>query len=184
MTVFLGRDERINAFESLDKELERMGVQANLFVVGGAAMAIAYDARRATTDVDAVFVPVKEVRTAARRVAEELGLEDDWLNDGVKGFVPGVDVDQIGVYEGSNLHVAAASPRFLLAMKLMASRTERDTDDIKTLYELCGISTADEGLAVLESFYPQERILPRVQFLLREMFPEVPHPPRDPGISR
>ena len=170
MMTFLGRSELLNAFELLDDELGKMGVDADLFVVGGAAMAVAYDARRATTDVDAIFVPSKDVRTAALRVAEELGLEEDWLNDGVKGFLPGEDVEQIGVYEGRNLHVAAASPKFLLAMKLMASRTERDIDDIKTLYEICGLTTAEEGLAVLESFYPQDLILPRVQFLLQEMF--------------
>ena len=56
-------------------------------MIGGAAMAVAYGARRATTDVDAVFVPSKEVRTAAWRVAEELGREEDCLNDGVKGFL-------------------------------------------------------------------------------------------------
>jgi len=61
-----------------------------------------------------------------------------------------------------NLHVAAASPKFLLAMKLMASRTERDRDDIRTLYEICGFSTAEEGLAVLVSYYSQDQILPRV----------------------
>ena len=59
-----------------------MGIDADLFIVGGAAMAVAYDARLATTDVDAVFVPSKEVRIAASRVAQERGLEEDWLNDG------------------------------------------------------------------------------------------------------
>ena len=38
-----------------------------MFIVGGAAMAIAYDTRRATADVDAVFVPSSEVLTAASR---------------------------------------------------------------------------------------------------------------------
>lgn len=183
MMTFLGRNELLGAFELLDDELGRMGVEADLFVVGGAAMAVAYDARRATTDVDAVFAPSKEVRTAALRVAEELGLEEEWLNDAVKGFLPGEDVEQVGVYEGKNLHVAAASPKFLLAMKLMASRTERDIDDITTLYKICGLTTAEEGLAVLESFYPQDLILPRVQFLLQEMFPEPPHIARDTGMS-
>jgi hypothetical protein len=65
-------------------------------------MAVAYDARRATTDVDAVFVPSKEVRIAASRVVQERGLEEDWLNDGVKGFLPGEDVEQVGVFEGTN----------------------------------------------------------------------------------
>jgi len=68
-------------------------------------------------------------------------------------------------------------------MKLISSRTERDTDDIKTLYEICGLTTAEEGLEILESFYPQELILPRVQFLLQEMFPEPPYPDRGDGLS-
>ena len=183
MMTFLGRNELLNAFELLDVELGSMGVNADIFLVGGAVMALAYDARRSTTDVDAVFVPSKEVRTAALRVAEELGLEPDWLNDGAKGFLPGTDVSQIGVYEGTNLRVAAASPKFLLAMKLMALRTERDVDDIKTLYKICGLTTANEGLSVLESFYPQDRILPRVQFLLQELFPDRVERARDDGIS-
>jgi hypothetical protein len=97
--------------------------------------------------------------------------------------LPGEDVDQVGVFEGKNLHVAAASPKFLLAMKLMASRTERDVDDIRTLYDICGLTTAEEGLALLESFYPQDFILPRVQFLLQEMFPVPPHLFKDNGLS-
>jgi hypothetical protein len=104
-----------------------------MFVVRGAAMAVAYDARRATADVDAVFVPTSEVRLAARRVAERLGLDEDWLNDGAKAFVPGTDPDRREIFEGEHLQVAAASPQFLLAMKLLASRVERDLDDIRTL---------------------------------------------------
>ena len=68
-------------------------------------------------------------------------------------------------------------------MKLMASRTERDIDDIKTLYEICGFTTAEEGLAVLESYNPQDLILPRVQFLLQEMFPESPNLFKENGMS-
>jgi hypothetical protein len=92
-------------------------------------------------------------------------------------------VSQIGVYEGTNVRVAAASPKFLLAMKLMAMRTERDVDDIKTLYKICGLTTANEGLAVLESHYPQDQILPRVQFLLQELFPDRVDRARDDGVS-
>ena len=73
-------------------------------------MALAYDARRATVDGDATFLPAVEVRQAARRVADQLGLEPDWLNDGAKAFMPGNDPEQVSVYEGNNLSVAAASP--------------------------------------------------------------------------
>ena len=156
---------------ALDDELGRSGVRAELFVVGGAAMALAYDARRATVDVDAAFLPAAEVREAARRVADELGLEPDWLNDGAKAFMRGKDPDQIAVFEGNNLSVAAASPRYLLAMKLLAARVDRDQDDIRTLYELCGFTTAEEGMRLLETMYPSHVIAPRAQFLLQEMFP-------------
>ena len=152
-----------------------MGVRGEIFVVGGAAMALAYDARRATADVDAVFLPADIVRQAARRVAEDLGLEHDWLNDGAKAFMPGNDPDQISVFEGKNLSVAAASPRYLLAMKLMAARVDRDQDDIRTLYELCGFTTAEQGLDLLQSAYPAHVISPRAQFLLQEMFPAREH---------
>lgn len=134
-------------------------------------MALAYDARRATVDVDAIFVPAAEVRNAAVRVAERLELEADWLNDGAKAFMPGPDPAKIGVFEGDHLSVAAASPRYPLAMKLLASRLERDRDDIRFLYDLCGFSTADEGLELVESTYPNSAIAPRVQLLLEEMFP-------------
>jgi hypothetical protein len=35
--------------------LVQRGVVADIYVFGGAAMALAYDARRATRDIDAVF---------------------------------------------------------------------------------------------------------------------------------
>ena len=159
------------AFHALDEELGRSGTRADVFLVGGAAIAVAYDARRATADVDAVFVPTSEVRSAAQRIAERLGLDEDWLNDGVKALVPGPDPDRREVFEGQYLQVAAASPRFLLAMKLLASRVERDQDDIRILYRLCGFTTAEEGLRLVESTYPGYLLAPRTRFMLEEMFP-------------
>jgi hypothetical protein len=169
--MILDRNGIRTALTALDHELGRVGVRAELFVVGGAAMALAYDARRATVDVDAAFLPAAEVRQAARRVADELGLEPDWLNDGAKAFMPGTDPDRVGVFEGTNLSVAAASPRYLLAMKILAARVDRDQDDIRALYQLCGFTTAEEGLDLLETTYPGHVIAPRAQFLLQEMFP-------------
>jgi hypothetical protein len=55
--VLLGRAELERAFSALGERLARRGVVADVFVVGGAAMALAYDATRVTRDVDARFVP-------------------------------------------------------------------------------------------------------------------------------
>jgi hypothetical protein len=54
--------------------LARRGVVADVFVVGGAAMALAYDAARVIRDVDARFVPHGIVVDEAREVAKDLGL--------------------------------------------------------------------------------------------------------------
>jgi len=184
VTSSFDKAELLHAFERLDEELGRRGVRAELFVVGGAAMAIAYDARRTTTDVDAIFVPSGIVREAAEVVAELLDLDPEWLNDGAKGFAPGEDPDQVSVFEGQCLSVAAASPRYLLAMKLLASRTDRDIDDIKFLFELCGLSSAEDGAKVLESFYPTRIIPARAHFLLQELFPDVPNRNGETGHDR
>ena len=55
--VLLDRAQLERAFTALGERLARRGVVADLFVVGGAAMALAYDATRATRDVDSLFVP-------------------------------------------------------------------------------------------------------------------------------
>jgi hypothetical protein len=55
--ILMGRAELERAFTALGERLARRSVVADLFVVGGAAMALAYDADRVTWDVDAMFVP-------------------------------------------------------------------------------------------------------------------------------
>lgn len=183
--AMLDRDQILGALRALDEELGRAGIRGEIFVVGGAAMSLAYDVRRSTVDVDAVFAPTREVREAALRVAERMHLEPTWLNDAAKAFLPGDDPDRIGVYEGTHLSVAAASPRFLLAMKLLAARVERDTDDIEALYRLCGLTTAEEGIELVEHAYPASLIPPRTRFLLEELFPSHQHDQQnDPRVER
>ena len=40
--TFLGRSDLLSAFEMLDEELGAMGVDADVFLVGGATMAVAF----------------------------------------------------------------------------------------------------------------------------------------------
>ena len=79
--VLLGRAELERAFTALGERLARRGVVADVFIVGGAAMALAYDASRVTRDVDARFLPHGIVMEEARRVADALGLPPWWLNE-------------------------------------------------------------------------------------------------------
>lgn len=110
MSTGLGREDIRALLNDLSAELAARGARAELFLVGGTALAVAYDATRATRDLDAVFIPTDTVRQAAAAVAEHRGLAEDWLNDAVKGFLPGPDlVEQ--AYPGRPI---PAKVRFLL----------------------------------------------------------------------
>jgi hypothetical protein len=165
----LDRAAITSLLRNLAGELQRRGAKANLFLVGGGAIALAYDARRATRDLDAVFVPTTVVREAAAAVAEEHGLAEDWLNDAVKGFLPGEDPDPSLFFETPSLRVLVASPQYLLAMKLLAARVGADAEDIRLLYRLCGFTTVDEGLQLVQQSYPPAVIPPKTQYLLAEI---------------
>jgi hypothetical protein len=67
-------------------------------------------------------------------------------------------------------------------MKLLAARVDRDQDDIRALYGLCGFTTVEEGLRLLETTYPSHVIAPRAQFLLEAMFPARKR--EGPGLER
>lgn len=95
---------------ALSARLAERGESAQLFVVGGAAMALAYDRARSTRDLDAAFEPSPVVREVAAAIAAENGLEEDWLNDAAKGFMPGADAGARTVFESENLLVQVPSP--------------------------------------------------------------------------
>jgi uncharacterized nucleotidyltransferase DUF6036 len=166
----LTKKQMFAAFNALSEELAARDTRGEVFVVGGAAMALAYVDRRITRDIDEIFEPKAVIYDAARRVAEQLSLPDDWLNDAVKSFAPGDDPNRLIVFTTLSLEVAAASPEYLLAMKLLASRVDQDADDIVTLYEILGFTTAEQGLDLVERYYPSRRLEPRTQFLLEELF--------------
>ena len=139
-----------------------------MYLVGGAAMAVAYDARRATRDIGAVFAPKDAIYRMSQEIAQECGLPPNWLNDAVKGFLAGPDPHALPVLDLPGLRVLAASPRYLLAMKLLAARRE-DEDDIRFLLTHLGITRVDEALQVVLDLYPEARILPRTRFMLEEI---------------
>lgn len=156
-------------FVQLADELSGRNVRAELFLVGGAAIALCFDERRATRDLDAVFAPTAAVRRAAAAVGEREGLEPDWLNDAVKGFLPGKDSRAVRYFEAPGLSVDVASPEYLLAMKLFASRAEVDAEDITLLYRHLGYTTVEQGLDLVEQAYPGRPLPAKIRFLLEEV---------------
>lgn len=165
----MNRDEIIAALTELAAELQRRGASADMYVVGGAAIALAYDERRATRDIDAVFEPKSVVYDAAAAVAAERGLPAGWLNDAVKGFLAGDDPDAAPVLDLPGLRCLAASPRTLLALKVLAHRVGEDEDDVRLLAGHLGLAQAEQVLAVAEETFG-DRLDPAARFFVEELF--------------
>ena len=159
----------LSALGALGQELTAEGVRGQIFIVGGAAMALAYSTRRVTKDIDAVFEPKSAIYAAAAKVAEDLGLPEDWLNDAVNGFMPGPDEHPRPVPDVQGIEVTTASPRYLLAMKLMAMRFGEDDEDIEILLRECGVRSAQAALELLGQVYPQHEPPPKTRFFLEQL---------------
>jgi hypothetical protein len=120
------------AFRRLGDRLARRGVVADLYVFGGAAMALAYDSRRATRDVDALFKPHGIVLEEALAVAAELNLPRWWLNEQASSYVaPGGDSAASRVFDHPGLRVFAASPEHLTDLTAAIWHSDRTGQPVK-----------------------------------------------------
>lgn len=163
------RQEIVTYLEELNDELRLMDVVGEVCLFGGAVMCLVYQARPSTTDVDAIFHPTSEFRQAVAHVAKNHELRPDWLNDAVKGFV--VQHRQRIFLDLPNLKVYVPEPDYLLAMKTLAARVEgTDTEDVKFLISFLGLTQAEDVFAILEKYYPRQRIKPATQFFIEELF--------------
>lgn len=171
----LTRDQILNAMERLAERLREMGIVGEINLLGGTAMVLAFQARQATKDVDAIFAPSKEIREAAKDVAVELGLSGDWLNDAAKGFASNRgEFEEIRGVGFPHLRILAPTPEYMLAMKVMASRVgldggRGDIHDIEFLIRHLKLRAADAVMAIVERYFDSSRIAPRSVYLVEEV---------------
>lgn len=170
-SALFGPERIFELLEELGGRLDDRGIEARLFLVGGAAMALAYGRDRVTRDLDAVFVPKAEIYEEAKRMAQDLGLPEDWLNGAVKGLLP----DRSEQIEGSTsfttrgLHVGVASAEYLFAMKAQAARQETDGADLRHLVNVLRIGSVPEALDLIERFYDPVRLRPNTRLILEDI---------------
>ena len=175
----LSRERILHGLEELSIELGKRGISGEVCLFGGTVMVLAFTARLATKDVDAIFQPTQAIREIAREIAREHGMPGDWLNDGVKGFVSNRHETTTGnLPQFPHLRLTMPVPEYLLAMKCMASRiggTEHESSDVADIIFLIrhlGIKSAREVLDLVGEYYPPNRIPVKAQFLVEGLFEE------------
>ncbi len=158
-------------FGLLNAELASDNVEGEIYLVGGAVMCLALDAREATRDLDAFFRPTKLIREAAARVAARAGVPDTWLNDAVKGYLsPRGDYNPY--LELEHLRVFVAQPAYLLAMKCAAMRLGaefHDLDDVRFLLRYLNVSTPGDAIAIVLRYFDAEHIPVKTRLALEEL---------------
>jgi hypothetical protein len=185
----LTRDDIINAWTRLGELAHADGKSIDLIVIGGAVMAVYFQSRASTADVDGIFAPAPETRRWAQTVADELGLPSDWLNDGAKGYLT---VESAGpvLHRSAGIVVRTVALAHLLALKLMAWRDDVDFRDalriLQALQEEAGTDCSSPGklLELVDPYWvPSQRM--KASYALEELW-ELHDPPgadrgSDPG---
>lgn len=141
----LTREQVISLLTEVGQLLLDQGQEAAIYVIDGAAMAIEYQSRRITRDVDAALRSGGNAFwNATNEVGARHGLAPDWINSQAIAFMtnePDLDASELTL---PGIKIAVASPEHLIAMKLRALRP-RDIADLDTLFRHLGITDPQQA---------------------------------------
>ncbi len=161
----LNRARITQALRRLGELAHKQGVTLEISLYGGAVFTLVYGSRDATKDVDAVVRQSAVGSALALKVAKELGLPDDWLNDHVKQFLAEKEAKrQLHDADfGEGLRVSVPTASYLLAMKLRACRPPLpgyagDYEDIRFLVQKIGISSVGTAESIHDKFFPHDAL--------------------------
>ena len=175
----LNRDEMESALAELADKLNAHNVKAKIYLVGGAVMVLAFDARFTTADIDGSIYPTDDVLAVAAEIGERRGLGAEWLNTSASQFIPVFkEPNWKPILKSGNVEIVAADERSMLAMKMRAGRGSRDRRDINFLFKRCGITSIAEALELYEEFFPEDpppdRTLPLLDEAIAALGPQSP----------
>lgn len=159
----LSRARITQALRRLGELAHEQKVTLEVSLYGGAVFTLVYGSRDATKDVDAVVRQSEIAKGLAVKVAGELSLPDDWLNDHVKQFLAAKEAKRELPQSdfGEGLRVSVPTAAYLLAMKLRACRPPLpgyagDYGDIRFLVEKMQIDSVDAAETIHDKFFPHD----------------------------
>lgn len=165
--------------EELGRRIAQTGNIVEIAVFGGSALVLRFDLLRiATEDIDYIGLSpgIEILQEKALEVAKEFGIHEDWINDAI--MVNNLsDRPQYEFYgdfpeERPGLRVFVASPQYVFAMKALSMRSSFGSNDVEDLWKLwdeLGLETANDALAIIDSFYPGYELPRRSVLLLQDI---------------
>ncbi len=130
----------LTALKSLNQELEIEKEYRTFIACGGGVLSVMGVISRQTRDLDVITPSIDELLLkCSHRVANKLGLDTEWLNNGPSGFIrdleKGWELRTDIIFKESHLTVKALGRHDLIATKLqgMCDRDEYDLEDLLKL---------------------------------------------------
>jgi hypothetical protein len=188
MAKAFDRDELLSAFDEIGESAVANETQLHLAVYGGSALMLASNFRFSSEDVDVSELPKPLPSWLAATIdgiAALRGWSHDWFNDGVAfhlGRAASLAGDHLefGSFPRNGgqpgLLVYVPSAEYMLALKLKAVRVldpikgRQESDDIRNLLKVVGISDPAAAVEVLRRYFPRSAEDPSKQlFLLKQI---------------
>jgi len=166
-TAGFDRAKIIELLTELGRRLSAKGVAGRLYIVRGAAMALEFNTRRTSRDIDAVLDPPTTIAVEAASMATDLGLPEGWLSSAAQAFIPLPYENPVSL-EVDGLQIALSSPANLLAMKMAAGRPQ-DITDLVVLFGHLRITSPEQAVQIAERMYGDESVVlsePRESLIL------------------
>lgn len=168
-------------FYILNKKLVEKNQKAEIIICGGASMALLYDRSIVTKDIDGMIISTDvkmDLLEYVRQIGEEYELNQDWFNEGAKGFLTDLkgnwSEQKQEALKFSNLTVSSVSAEQLLTLKLAAARTDsRDIQDAIKLIDYLGIQNENEALDMLEKNIYKGHLTAQVEYFTRYAFNKI-----------
>lgn len=142
----------------LTQRLTDEGIDAQVHVIGGSAMALLFPddgETRFTTDIDAAVSPRPAVLRVVEQIAHEMGLSPTWLNASGTSFIP---PRSQSAASPTGVTVTIASVDELIAMKLAASR-DQDLFDLGILARNAGITDPERLVDIAFDAYGEDSVV-------------------------
>ena len=146
-------------FDYLNERLKENQLQLEITIYGGSIMTMVYDNRPATKDIDCVFSNAnsKLLDNILELAKSIFSLSEDWINEEIKEPLKSLlkeDKETYKVY--SNLKLLKPTAKQLLAMKVLAARTEpaKDFIDAFILCKDLNITSKRQLLDVVSIYIP------------------------------
>lgn len=149
----LTREEILGLLGEVGEILQRRGLEAAMYVVGGAAMALVFDSRRVTRDVDSSITGNQQpFWEAVAEVGQRHGLSPEWVSTNASAFMTNEPDDDAAELNLPGLRITVASPEHLVAMKLRALR-DRDLDDLEVLFRHLNITDPQQAADIHDRLF-------------------------------